>query len=78
MNLKATGELGILRKDRRIKKPKAAPQKPTRPKRGRSKAVLIKSLEGVSYAAILKNLKSRVNPEELGVKIGGIREIRFC
>ena len=33
-------------------------------------------MEGVSYAAILKNQKSRVNPEELGFKIGGIRETR--
>ena len=33
-------------------------------------------MEGVRYAAILKNLKSRVNPEELGVKVEGIRETR--
>ena len=33
-------------------------------------------MEGVSYAEILKNLKSRVNPEELGVEVGGIRETR--
>ena len=33
-------------------------------------------MEGVSYAAILKSLKSRVNPEEVGVKIGGNRETR--
>ena len=38
--------------------------------------VLIKPSKGVNYEAILKNLKSRVNPEELGVKIGGIREVR--
>ena len=47
-----------------------------RPKRARSEAVLIKPSEGISYAAILKNLKSRVNLEELGVTIGGIRETR--
>ena len=41
---------------------------------GIQKAVLIRPLEGISYAAILKNLKSRVNPEGLGVTIGGIRE----
>ena len=36
----------------------------------------MKPSEGVSYATILKNLKSRVNPEELGITIGGIRETR--
>ena len=45
--------------------------KPLRPE-----AVLIKSSEGVSCAVILKNLKSRVNPEELEARIGGIRETR--
>ena len=30
----------------------------------------------MSYAAILRNLKIRVSPEELGAKIGGIRETR--
>ena len=34
-------------------------------------------MEGVSYAAILKNLQSRVNPEELWARIGGIRETRM-
>ena len=47
-------------------------KKPERPKRVRSKAVIIKPAEGVSYAAILKNLKNRVNLEELGVTIRGI------
>ena len=37
---------------------------------------MIKSSEGLSYAAILKNLKIRVNPEVLGAKIGGIKECR--
>ena len=60
---------------RKKKKLKPAPKKPERPKRARSEAVIIKPAEGVSYAAILKNLKSRVNPEKLGVRIGGIREI---
>ena len=61
---------------RKKKKSKPAPKKPERPKRARSKAVIIKPAEGVSYAAILKNLKSRINPEELGFRIGGIRETR--
>ena len=64
------------RKGPRKKKSKRAPGKPERPKRAHSEAVIIKPVEGVSYAAILKNLKSRVNPEELGVKVGGIRETR--
>ena len=53
------------------KKSKPAPKKPERPKRARSEAVIIKPAE-----AILKNLKSGVNPEELGVRIGGVRETR--
>ena len=30
----------------------------------------------INYAAILKNIKVHVNPEELGVTVGGIRENR--
>ena len=58
------------------KKPKPVPRKPERSKRASSKAVVIKPSKGVRCAAIMKNLKSRVNPEELGVVIGGIRETR--
>ena len=61
---------------RQKKKSKPAPKKPERPKRVRSETVIIKPAEGVSYTGILKNLKSRVHPEELGVSIGGIRETR--
>ena len=61
---------------RKKKKLKPLPKKPERPKRARSEAVIIKPAEGVSYAAILKNLKSCVNPEELGVRIGRICETR--
>ena len=64
------------RKDLQKKKPKPATRKSERPKRARSEAVLIKPTVGVSYAAILKNLKSRGNPEELGATIGGNRETR--
>ena len=35
-----------------------------------------KTFGGVSYAAILRNLKSRVNPDELRAKRGAIRETR--
>ena len=62
------------RKDPRKKKPKPETRKSEWPKRARSEAVIIKPAEGVNYATILKHLKSRVNPEELGVTIGGIRE----
>ena len=42
----------------------------------RSVVVIIKPAEGLSYMAILKNMKSRVNPGELGVKVGGSRETK--
>ena len=61
---------------RKKKKSKPAPKKPERQKRARSEAVIIKPAEGVSYAAILKNLKNCVNPEELGVRIGDIHKTR--
>ena len=38
--------------------------------------MLIKSTEGVSYAAILKDLTKHVKPDELGVTVHGIRETR--
>ena len=59
-----------------MKKPKLAPKKSERPKRSRSGALLMKPSEGIRYAAILKSLKIRVSPEDLGIKIGGIRETR--
>ena len=65
-----------VRKDLRKKKPKQALRKPERTKRACPEAVLMEPSEGVSYAATLQNLKSYVNPEELGVIIGGIRESR--
>ena len=38
--------------------------------------VLIKSAEEMSYATILRKLKKRVNPDELGATVQGIRETR--
>ena len=42
----------------------------------RKKAVLIKPAKGVSYAAILKNLKQRVKLDELGVTVHEMRRTR--
>ena len=56
------------------KKPEA--KKPNWPRRARAEAVLTKTTEGVSYAAILKDLKKHVKPDELGVTVHGIRETR--
>ena len=46
------------------------------PRRARSEAVHIKPAEGMSYATILRDLKKRVNPDELGTTVQGIRETR--
>ena len=64
------------RKSLRKKKPKPDAKKPDWPKRARPEAVLIKPTEGVSYAAILKDLKKHVKPDELGFTVHGIRERR--
>ena len=64
------------KKSLRKKKPKPETKKPDRPRRARPEEVLIKPTEGVSYAAILKDLKKHVKPDELGVTVHGIREAR--
>ena len=64
------------RKNFRKKKPKPEAKKPDWPRHARPEAVLIKPDEGVSYAAILKDLKKRVKPDELGVIVQGMREMR--
>ena len=38
--------------------------------------MLIKPVEGMSYASILRELKKRVNPDELGATVQGIRKMR--
>ena len=38
--------------------------------------MLIKPAEGMSYASILRELKKRVDPDELGATVQGIRETR--
>ena len=55
---------------------KKAERTPKTPSHARPKAVLIKPAEGMSYASILRKLKKRVNPDELGATVQGIRETR--
>ena len=64
------------RKSLRKKKPKPEAKKPDWPRRACLEAVLIKPTEGVSYTAILKDLKKKVKTDELGVTVHGIRETR--
>ena len=64
------------RKSLRKKKPKPEPKKLDWPRRAHPEAVLIKPTEGVSYAAISKDLKKHVKSDELGVTVHGIRETR--
>ena len=64
------------RKSLRKKKPKPEVKKPDCPRRVRPEAVLIKPTMGVSYAAILKDLKKHVKLDELGVTVHGIRDTR--
>ena len=56
------------------KKPNPEAKKPDLSRRACPEAGLIKLAEEVSYAAILKNLKKHVKPDELGVTVHGIRE----
>ena len=42
----------------------------------RPEAVINKPAEGMSYSSILPELKKRVNPDELGATVQGIRETR--
>ena len=65
------------KKSLRKKKPKTEAKKPDRPRRDHPNAVLIKPTVGVIYAAILKDLKKHVKPDELGVTVHGIRETRL-
>ena len=64
------------KKDLRKKKGKKPSNTPEQPRHARSEAVLIKPAEEMSYATILRELKKRVNPDELGATVQGIRERR--
>ena len=57
-------------------KPKPKAKKSEWPRGARPEAVLIKPVEGVSYVAILKDLKKRVKPVELRVTVQAIRVTR--
>ena len=57
-----------------LQKKKKAFRTPERPCRARPKAVLIKPVEGMSYASIQRELQKRVNPDELGATVQGIRK----
>ena len=58
------------KKNLRKKKPKSKVKRPEWPKRARPEAMLIMPAEGVSYAAILKDLKRRVRGYWLLVLVG--------
>ena len=62
------------RKEPRKKEPKPRAKKRVSSRLARPVAVLIKLAEGVSYVTILRSLKSRVNPEGLGLTDQGMRE----
>ena len=64
------------KKHLRKKREKKPCKTPEQPRRARPEAVLIKPAEGMSYATILRELKKRVNPDELGATVQGIREMR--
>ena len=64
------------KEDLRKKKGKKPSNTPEKPRRARPEAVLIKPVEGMRYATILRELKKRVNPDELGATVQVIREMR--
>ena len=66
----------LTRKNLWKQKPIPETKKPEWPRRPCPEAVLIKLAKKVSYVAILKDVKKRVKPEELGNIVQGIRETR--
>ena len=65
-----------LKKDLWMKKEKKPSKRPEKSRFSRPEAVLIKPAEGMSYATILRELKKRVNPDELGTTVQKIKETR--
>ena len=59
-----------------MKKEKKPSKRPEKSHFARPEAVLIKPAEGMSYASILREQKKRVNPDELGATVQGIRKTR--
>ena len=66
----------VPKKDIQKRKGKKPFKTPEKPRRARPEAVLIKPAEGMRYASILRELKKRVNPDELGATVQGMRETR--
>ena len=64
------------RKNLQKKKRKKPARTPEKSRRARPEVVLVKPAEGMSYTSILHELKKRVNPDELGATVQGIRETR--
>ena len=64
------------KKDLRKKRGKKPSKTSEQPRRARPEAVLIKPAEGMSYATILRERKMRVNSDELGATVQGIRDTR--
>ena len=63
-----------VRKEFWEKEPQSVARKPKRSRRVCSEAVLAKPAGGMSYATILRSFKSRVNPEELVIRVQRIRD----
>lgn len=47
-----------------------------KPKRPRSEAVLIRPADGRKYADVLKDIRSKVRPDDIGVTVKAVRETR--
>lgn len=64
------------KEDERAKPPSKTRTKKEPLRRARPEAVLVKPAQGQSYAQVLKDLKSKIEPGTLGVKVKGIRKTR--
>ena len=64
------------KKDLRKKKGRKPSNTSVKPRRARPEVVLINPAQGMSYSIILRELKKRVNPDELDATVQGIRETR--
>ena len=62
-----------MKKDLQKNKEKKPSRRLEKSRRARPEAVFIKPAEGMSYATTLRELKKRVNPDELGATVQKIR-----